>query len=428
MYPKVLIISHNIYEKTNNIGKTLISLFDGWPKEKLCQIYLRNEAPSFKYCDSYFRITDREIVKSYLKGKKVVGTSFDKNCNIDNFTENSSSNDQKMYNLGNKRIPIISFIRDFVWRKASWNNEKLENWLLSNKPEVILFVPNDYKLIYPIAEYASKFLNIPIVPYYMDDAFYYGAFVSPIDYIRRVAIRKKATNIIKKANTILTIGPKMSKKYREIFKKPCIELMNSVEPNNDIGQPFVVKDKFILGYMGNLHSNRWKSILRIGSQIDKAGLMIEIDIYSASFLTKKAYKKISMIKSIKLCGSVKPDKVNDKLKSFDGLLFVESFNKRSKASTMYSLSTKIPEYLNSFKPIFAYGPKEISSIEYLANNSLATVCTKEQSIVQCLGDFLSNAQSFDRKLIFDFINKYHDINKNREIMLNCLNESVVKGK
>ena len=93
-YPKVLIISHNLYDVNNNIGKTLVSLFKGWPKEKLSQIYFRNDMPSFNYCKQYYCITDKEIFFSALyAGRKKAG----------NFTEINKLGRRRK----NKKIPPI---------------------------------------------------------------------------------------------------------------------------------------------------------------------------------------------------------------------------------------------------------------------------------------------------------------------------------
>lgn len=422
-FPKVLIISHNIFENTNNIGKTLISLFQGWPKDKICQIYLRSERPSFVFCNDYYRITDKEIIQSYFKGKNVVGTPFSNAKDASYEKENTGEeSDQKYYSFGNKRIPLISFARDIIWKRTAWKNDKLNEWLSMQRPDVILFVPNDYQLIYPIATYVSQRLGIPIVPYFMDDAFYYGLFVSPIDYLRRRMIRKSASVVLKTCDDILTIGPKMSSEYERRLKKNCIELMNSVYPNQ--APPFFEKkdDKstFELVYAGNLHSNRWRTIIKIGEVIRDKGLKIRLKVYTKSALTARVQQRLSKTASIQMCGGLKPDEVEAVLKRADGLLFVESFDRKSKASTKYSLSTKIPEYLNSHKPILAYGPGDISSIDYLRENKLAITCSRKRDIASCLTLLLQERHSERYKFINDFVVQNHSIEVNREKMKQVL--------
>ena len=140
MYPKVLIISHNLFEITNNIGKTLISLFNGWPKDRICQIYLRNDSPSFEYCENYYQILDKEVAKSFFLKKQRVGMEILKQDG--GACETLEASEQNLYQIGNKRYPIVSLARDTVWNIKKWKNPKLDAWIEKMSPEVILFVPN----------------------------------------------------------------------------------------------------------------------------------------------------------------------------------------------------------------------------------------------------------------------------------------------
>ncbi|MCR4660966.1 MAG: hypothetical protein K5765_03065 [Clostridia bacterium] len=420
-YPKLLIISHNMFDKNNNIGKTLISLLSSWPSDKLCQIYLRDDKPTFDYCDNYYRILDKEIVKSYFKGKKIVGSIFDK----DNSSFHNNSFDRKeqtLYNIGNKRIPLISMIRDMLWSKKSWRNSKFDEWLEKQKPEVILFVPNDYKLIYPIASYVMKKMNIPLVPYFMDDAFYFGTYVSLIDYFRRKSIRKSASILLSECDEIITIGPKMSDFYNHYLKKECENLMNSVKVRYPNEREYC--KKYIISYVGNLHSNRWKSIVKIGKRLERMNNGYSIHIYSASFVSKKMKKEFEKIKCLSFNGKVDASKVNNVLDNSDALLFVESFDRKSKASTKFSLSTKIPEYLNCYKKIFAFGPSDISSIEYLKNNQLAVVCSSKEEIDKCLNELFESMDNINLDYIYDFLKKNHDIESNQVKLKNIIFKKV----
>jgi glycosyltransferase involved in cell wall biosynthesis len=49
------------------------------------------------------------------------------------------------------------------------------------------------------------------------------------------------------------------------------------------------------------------------------------------------------------------------------LLHVEAFDDTVRAYTRLSLSTKIPQYMSSGRPILAYGPGELASCRYIAD-------------------------------------------------------------
>ena len=69
---KVLLISHNSISTYQNMGKTFLSLFNCFQKEELCQLYIYPSIPDVEKCESYYRISDREALKSCF-GKRKIG-------------------------------------------------------------------------------------------------------------------------------------------------------------------------------------------------------------------------------------------------------------------------------------------------------------------------------------------------------------------
>ena len=46
------------------MGKTLMSYFKDWDSDDLAQLYVHTEIPTDDICRNYFRITDKEMIKS----------------------------------------------------------------------------------------------------------------------------------------------------------------------------------------------------------------------------------------------------------------------------------------------------------------------------------------------------------------------------
>jgi glycosyltransferase involved in cell wall biosynthesis len=67
------------------------------------------------------------------------------------------------------------------------------------------------------------------------------------------------------------------------------------------------------------------------------------------------------------CGGASATQIAEIYAKADILLHMESFDKRAIASTKYSFSTKIPEYLSANKCVLAVGPDEVASVRYLAD-------------------------------------------------------------
>lgn len=393
-YPKVLIVCHNLYDVTNNIGKTLVSLMNGYPKDRIAQLYFRNETPSFQYSSDYYCITDKSVLKALMTfGIRKAGGVVEKKGDLKiTGTENS------LYKIGNRRHPSVSLIRDTLWSFPVWKSNKLRQWLQSVNPDIILFSPNDYTLAYRIALYVQKVINKPILPFYMDDAFYWHCKSSLIDRYRRWSLIKLAKQIHHHSNKVLTICDYMSEEYEKLFSLPCHSFVNSVHIEK-VEERTELSDPVVFSYLGNLHSNRWKSLAEIGAYLREIqttkGISCYLDIYSGSLLEDRILNAFDVCPNIRFKGSVAASEVHGIQVKSDILVHVESFDLKSVNSTRLSLSTKIPEYLSSGVPVFAYGPSHIASMRYLNDNNLAETCSSREHLFDTL---LSLLQDKNRRL------------------------------
>ena len=108
-------------------------------------------------------------------------------------------------------------------------------------------------------------------------------------------------------------------------------------------------------------------------------------MYSNSEPDERTKKLILVDGASEYCGSLGKDELKLKLNEADVLVFVESFDEDQIEKTKYSLSTKVPEYLSVGKPIFAVGPLEVGSMDYLRDVAICVVELSE------LGDKLTKA-------------------------------------
>jgi hypothetical protein len=71
---------------------------------------------------------------------------------------------------------------------------------------------------------------------------------------------------------------------------------------------------------------------------------------------------------MRVAGTVPSQDVSAVQADADALVHVEAFDRSSRLSTRYSISTKIPEYMVAGRPILAYGPGEAASLKYVAES------------------------------------------------------------
>ena len=111
---KVLIISHNPITTYNSMGRTFLGLFSSFSKEELCQLYIYPTIPNIDKCISYFRITDKEVLKSVLPWNKTGKIINKKDINYDNLLY-EKENDSVLYTNKQKHKIFKLLCRSTIW-------------------------------------------------------------------------------------------------------------------------------------------------------------------------------------------------------------------------------------------------------------------------------------------------------------------------
>lgn len=421
---KVLIISHNCIDTCNNMGKTLLSLFQTFKKEELCQLYIYPSLPNVDVCNSYYRITDMDVLKSYFKFK-VSGKIINKEkINNDNkLFENEKI--KHMYRKNDKKTFLKKTFRDFIWRTSNWFNEDIKKWLKQEKPTHIFVAPGEKNFFYNIAFKCSKYLNIPIITYICDDYYFIEQKKNLLDKLYQNKLKRNIEKLINQSSEIITICDELSQIYGERFEKKFNTIMTGINLKDKI-QNNKKSDINNLSYFGNISKKRYLNIYNIGKAIDninkKYGKNIKIKVYTDN-TDSDIIELLKGIKSIEYKDFVSGNEYCNALNEADAFIHTESFDKEYSNMVKYSISTKIPECLNSGKLLLAYGPSNVASISYLENNKCAFVITEKDNLEEKLGEILMNQklrqQIIDKEIAIG--RKNHDSLKNSENLYKIIN-------
>lgn len=366
-YPRLLIVSHNTFSSTLNNGKTYSSIFNGWPKEKIAQLFFQNEIPEFNVCENFYHITDEEM---FNISKKLVGKKIQKS-DLNSISKSSSP----IHSYARKKpMPIFSFFRNIIWLSNKWNNFNLNEWLINFEPEAIFFVGGDTSFSYKITKYIAEKFNIPVYLYYTDDYITPTKSYDPFWWINYLWLKKVLKKLLLNVANIFVIGEDMGSEFSLKLNKKCIPLMNAINIDEYLNKRIdknIEENTIEIAYFGGLHLNRWKTLLLLGKTLkdfnNEEATKVNLNIYTGQTIDKNIWDTLNENPNINFRGAVTEKEIIEEMQKYDVLLHVESFDKEMISKTRLSISTKIPEYLASGRVILGVGPAELSSIKYLDN-------------------------------------------------------------
>ncbi len=389
---KVLIVSHTCLNTHNNMGRTLLSLFSAFDKNEVCQLYLYPMLPDADACSSYYRITDKSVLKGCLT-RKVNGREIEK-TEIDTSAHNLFENedDKKLYRNKKNKSSLRVLLRDLMWKISPWYNKSLASWIEREKPTCIFVAPGIPKLLYDIALKISREFKLPIITYICDDFYFLDEHTAFLDKFRQKLMMKKMDELMKNTSKMVAICDEISARYENHFGVPSTTIMTG--SGYDVSSvPALTSDPKVLNYMGNINYNRFLSLADIGRALDELNDEYNED-YRLNIYTVEDDEKIladlECIKSVNLCGFVTGSEFEELFKKSHVLVHTESFDEFYVKLTKNSISTKIADCLASGIPLFAYGPEDIASMGHLIRNDCAVIVTDKAQLKDTLYNLLND--------------------------------------
>lgn len=383
---KILILSHNPITTYDAMGKTMASLFAEFNKKELCQLYIYPTIPDIDFCDSYYRVTDKDVLNSYFKfsvnGKEIKKSEIDKSTH--SMFENPE--DEAKYRNRKNKTALRMLLRDMMWSFSSWYNKDLKEWLKIQAPTCIFVAPGTAKFLYDMALKISKNFKIPIVTYICDEYYFVKPPKGLLKKIRVGSLQKKIAGLMKKTSHIITICESLSELYSKEFNVPTTVIMTGT--NYSVAKNVrVTENPQSLTYMGNIRCNRFNSLAEIGRELkkinDEKGTDFSLNIYTAE-KDETILSTFDGIDTINLCGYVGGEEFDRVFHSADILLHTEAFDENSIDLVKNSVSTKIADSLASGICMFAYGPENVASMQHLIKNKCAVVATSRESLKSML--------------------------------------------
>lgn len=424
---RILIVSHNVFDYSSSMGKTLSKIFENWDDTEIAQLYIHNEEPCYSnICKDYYKITDKDVIKAVFNRRKCgkcirLDNDYikqEKPISMDSF-------EQRIYQKGRKRTSTIYFCRDFLWSIGKWKTKELKEWIISFCPDVVFLASGDYSFIYKIGLYIAEIAGAPLITMCFDD--FYLNNQNNASLLGRIRHRRFMTVVrktIRRSSMLITVCESMAKAYNELFDIKCCALYTPAELREyKIGE---IQNR--IAYFGSLGLGRNEQLIDIGKAIlalsSETGIRC-LDVFTSE-LRDEILSQMTESNGIMLHKAVSQDEVFEIMSSCISVIHTESFAPKFFNRTRFSISTKIAEALANAPCLFVYGPKGIASVDYLYNNKAAIVATDKMELTSKLRELMTN-QDLRMRIMNNarsLVKMNHDAEKNRNLIKKWIQDSM----
>lgn len=376
--PRVLIVNAQSMYKKNATGITLQSIWSGWDADCLFEVY--SDPVVMDQCNQRIKsycIPPSHIIQ-FSRGK--VAQSI--NSNIKAASTQQSSNNK-----------IKSYLRQFAVCTLDSISVKLDKSTIDAirdfHPQVIYTLGASVSIMRLVNQLSMQ-LNIPVIMHFMDNwAEHIQWEDNPLLSLYKSSLKKKMLACIKRCKLVVTISSSMAEAYHEKFQKETLVLMNTVDLSKFKGPASKPTGITHFVYAGGLHLDRWKALKEIAEAIKETDGKGILDIFTSKDSIELYHSNFKML-PVAFHEAVPHEHINEVYQKADVLVHTEVQSEKMKGFFKYSISTKIPEYLATEKPILLYGPQDMKLFEYLLQNRVALMASAKEELQCCVNRLVSD--------------------------------------
>lgn len=383
-YPSLLIFTlKDVFKENVSEYYTVRSFLGDWPHEKICQILCEdfNSGPRGMVSPNVYRIGHEDVmIGSWLfKGKREVKTVMREQ----HVKESQKSSVLKSVILSLRRL-IVDLYGFLPYRR----NKELDLFIKEFKPDFIYCNASSPRM-FRLCEQYSKKLNVPFVPHIMDDWPYVLGTSTKLSKPLNRYYKRHLSSLFSRCHVVFCISEYMCEEYRKRYGNfNFISLMHSVNEIKSEDNSQNSEEKIII-YAGSLYLERNETIMKLAGALTELKLEgYVIEVYAPQEQWDELKEKFAAFPIIRYGGFVSQDVLEKRIAAAWALTLVESLDEEMLDYTRFSMSTKVPEYLASGKPILVIGHGLQGSIKYIKDNKAGYVATSEEDLPQMVEDFV----------------------------------------
>ena len=379
---RILMVSNSVLSKNDSTGKVLSEYFKLWDPKNLAQLYFQEQMPELSVIGNYFRIADGDILKSAATPKNGTRSGADE-------TSVRDENREEGFMPGSKTI-LKNAAHDTARRPENWDTPALESWIDQFDPELVFLAADPYPFVYDAAIQISRSRKLPMILFCAED-FYLSSpdRDTAVGQNSSEELMHCAKRAMDHASLVACTCEKMADKYKEIFHVPSCAMHTLAS----FSQPLHGEKKTQISYIGTLENHRAQQLVRIGKTLKNMNLPEGphwLTVYSDD-LSKEFISWMTRENGIDFRGKISDEEAMKVMAESLAMVHTDAFDDESRNRFRYSISAELGNLLMSGTCIFAFGPRDTASMEYLKEHQAAVCAVSEEELEEKLTQLIENS-------------------------------------
>lgn len=385
-FPRVMVFSNQSFSKSNSNGRTLGLLFEGWPKDRLCQFCVSLTDPDYNICTNYFCVSDGDALAAAKslglrrKSQSRAGDCSDKSAPASTSTTRS-------------RTALISILRDIVWNSRLWQTHEYKKWRNGFKPDIVVVQSGDSGFMLNLARHTAKHFAVPLIIFntegylFFDHNFLHRGHFDSISFpLFKHLYRRAFMKAFRMSAGSVYLNARLDNDYQKLLKHRSVVIYNSsnlkFRPAFDIATP----PRF--SYLGNLGIRRPEALAEFAAVLQRIDERLAIDVYGK--MPRQGGEILNNTPGLNYHGAVSYQRVQDIIAESDFLVHVEKNDPVLVNELRYAFSTKIADCICSGRNFIVYAPDNLACSQYIAETGAAWHASSTQELESTLRTAISD--------------------------------------
>ncbi len=382
---RVLVISNGCFSLTDSNGRTLAKLFSGYDPEKLAHLHTYG-TPDFNVCSNYYKISDKDALKSFLTRKPCGSVVVNDNKQVE-------AAPVVGYARKGQKTPFKMILREIAWKYSKCRRGALNNWLKEFSPEEILLFAGDGAFLMDLASHIAKEFNIPITVYSTEDyCFKDYNYVTKRKSLFFSIFKRILDKSYKNAEKYIKHGffntDMLTEMYADRFRFPCSCMY--ARSDMDFKPVYGVADmtNVRVSYLGNLGLNRHIPLCDIADALAKVAPGSKLNVYGSA--KPDVEQALRDNPNIDFKGFVDYEQVVSIIHNSDLLIHTEYDDPYNLLDLKAAFSTKIPDSIASGTPLFIYANENLACTDFVMKHKCGFVAKNSTELEAVLEMALFN--------------------------------------